>query len=313
MSEKVLDFPLFDDIPVSTKTFIMMSNISINLDNLFNFLPITKYVVIPKKRGRRKKTVLPDPNKNIKEGSIITLQFGNKLRGVLLKKKKKKEGKSTDYFRNSVTVVMVAGNKNINFKIFKDGKFQMTGCKEDEHAEKCVKYIWSLIKAQKNIYSFNTEEDSKTNYFNILFIPAMRNIDFSLGFNIDREKLDEFFNQHYYNSLLETSIGYTGVNIKLRSKKSILDLKIKKIEYENEKWSEPKYVPYETYLNMLKPKDRQKKLDKDRERYNTFLIFHSGKCIVSSMCEEFARESYYEFLDIVKENYKFFEERLEEI
>lgn len=56
VENKVLEFPKFEDIEVSTKTFIMITNISFNIEKLFNFLPITKYVVIPKKRGRRKKT-----------------------------------------------------------------------------------------------------------------------------------------------------------------------------------------------------------------------------------------------------------------
>ena len=44
----------------------------------------------------------------------------------------------------------------------------------------------------------------------------MRNIDFGLNFYVDREKLDEYFNTCTdYHSLLETSFGYTGVNIKI--------------------------------------------------------------------------------------------------
>jgi hypothetical protein len=69
-------------------------------------------------------------------------------------------------------------------------------------------------------------------------------------------------------------------------------------------------IPYQYYLDTLKSKDQQKKLDKSR--YNTFLVFHSGKVIMSSMCEEFAHDTYYEFLEIIKENYKSFEEKLQD-
>lgn len=302
--EKDLVFPRFEDIPVSTKTFIVMTNLSLDIKKLYEFLPITEYVVVPKRRGRKKKSTAADPNKNIPDGAIITVDLANNVRGVSLKKKKKKDGKSTDYFRNSVTVVMVMDNKKINFKISNNGKFQMTGVKKDEHAENCVKAIWDYIKDTEDIYTIPDNSP-----FHAIFIPAMRNIDFSLGFILDREKLDEYFNTYTeYCSLLETSIGYTGVNIKIPVTRPITDLKIKELVYRRGFWLKPKMIPYQAYLDTLKLKEQQKKLEKDR--FNTFLVFHSGKVIMSSMCEDFARDTYYEFLDIIKHNYKEFEEQL---
>jgi TATA-box binding protein (TBP) (component of TFIID and TFIIIB) len=302
-TKDALIFKKFEDIPVSTKTFIVMTNITVDIKKLFDFLPITEYTVVPKRRGRKKKNTIVDPNKNIPDGSIITLDLANTIRGVVLKKKKKKEGKVNDYFRNSVTVVMVIDGKKINFKISRNGKFQMTGCKYDHHAETCVKYIWEYLKGNTDIYTLNEKS------FKALFIPAMRNIDFSLGFILDREKLDEYFNTYTnYYSLLETSIGYTGVNIKIPVTKPITDLKIKELTYKGDRWLSPKFIPYQKYLDTLKPKEQQKKIDK--ERFNTFLVFHSGKTICSSMCEEFARDTYYEFIDIIKKNYRLFEEKL---
>lgn len=310
--EKKLTFPEFDDIPVSTKTFIVMTNLTIDIQKLFDFLPITEYIVVPKRRGRKKKNVVADPNKNIQNGSIITLDLANNIRGVTLKKKKKKEGKpNKDYFRNSVTVVMAMGGKMINFKISRNGKFQMTGCKFNEHAEGCVKQIWEYIKDTEGIYELPRLGKKTVHPFRATFIPAMRNIDFSLGFLLDREKLDEYFNTFTeYYSLLETSIGYTGVNIKIPVTKPITDLQIKQIIFKKDRWLTPKFVPYQYYLNTLKFKEQQKKLDK--ERYNTFLVFHSGKVIMSSMCADFARDTYYEFLNIVRKNYQLFEEKLDE-
>jgi hypothetical protein len=83
-----LVFPEFDDIKVSTKTFIVKTNITINLEKLFNFLPVTDYIMIPKKRGRKKKVEHVNPNKDIADGSIITMKFENNLKGVDLKEKK---------------------------------------------------------------------------------------------------------------------------------------------------------------------------------------------------------------------------------
>ena len=298
------EYPLFETIPVSTKTFIIMTNLTFDIKKLFEFLPVTPYTVIPKRRGRKKKVIVPDPNKHITDGAILTLELVNQYRGVILKKKKKKrEGKSTDYFRNSVTVVMAIDKKIINFKISRNGKFQMTGCKHDHQAEKCVLYIWNMVKNNHDIYAKTDEPVTAT------FIPAMRNIDFNLNFVLDREKLDEYFNTETdYYSLLETSIGYTGVNIKIPVTIPIDKLNIKQLVLTEKGWSEPNYVPYNIYLDTLKPKERQKKLEK--ERYNTFLVFHSGKVIMSSMCEEFAKDTYYLFTDIIRKNRHRFEEKL---
>jgi TATA-box binding protein (TBP) (component of TFIID and TFIIIB) len=330
-----LVFPEFDSIKVSTKTFIVMTNITLDIDKLFNYLPITDYVLVPKRRGRKKKNEPIDPNKNIPSGSIITLEYQNKIRGVDLKKKKKKNKdpkKRGNYFRNSVTVVMIMEDKKINYKVSRNGKFQMTGCKRDEHAEKCVKWFWSYIKNSEGIYTFgnqtkeyvdtdsdtdgdsdNDEDEKKveSNSLKAIFIPAMRNIDFGLNFLVDREKLDEYFNTCTdYHSLLETSFGYTGVNIKIPIEKPIQELMLKNIECVGDKWIEPTFVPYEDYLKMLPQKDVNKKLKK--QRYNTFLVFHSGKVIMSGMEATFMKDVYYDFLRIIRECYDVIEERLVE-
>ena len=210
-----LKFPKFEENKVSTKTIIAMTNLTLNIQNLFYYLPITDYIVVPKRRGRKKKSEKIDPNKEICSGSIITLEYEDKLRGVDLKKKvvksEKKRGKM--YFRNSVTVVMAMDKKTINFKVSRNGKFQITGCQSDEHAEQAVRYFWNIIQEstqEDDIYDFSSGE-----CLEVLFIPAMRNIDFSLSFLVDREKLSRYINLNTpYHAMLESSFGYTGVNIK---------------------------------------------------------------------------------------------------
>jgi TATA-box binding protein (TBP) (component of TFIID and TFIIIB) len=330
-----LVFPDFDSIKVSTKTFIVMTNITLDIDKLFEYLPYVEYILVPKRRGRKKKNEPADPNIGIESGSIITLEYQNKIRGVDLKKKKKKNKdikKRGNYFRNSVTVVMIIDDKKINFKVSRNGKFQMTGCKRDDHAQECVMWIWKYIKHSDDIWKFvgadididtDTDTDTEDEFGNsipkpflvkqtdlkAIFIPAMRNIDFALNFFVDREKLDEYFNMCTdYHSLLETSFGYTGVNIKIPVAKPIEELMLKQIECIDGKWIEPIYVPYQNYLNMLSEKEVVKKLKK--QRYNTFLVFHSGKVIMSGMEATFMKDVYYEFLEIIKECYDNIEERL---
>lgn len=297
--EKNLVFQNFDDIEVSTKTFTANTNLLINLDKVFDILPISEYTVVQKKRGRKKKTETVDPNKDIEYGSIITLKYQGKLRGVDLKQKKSDK----NWFRNSFTTVIVL-DKIINFKVCKNGTFQMTGCKSKNHAITCVKIIWEYIKDDPELYKF-----TRGTNLEILFIPCMRNVDFSLGFFIDREKLNKYMKEQTdFYCLLETSFGYTGVSIKVPLEENIREMPITKLSYKNNEWIQIKTL-YQEYLNTFTAKEQETKIK--NERYTTFLIFQSGKVILSSLTKSYAKPIYYKFLELIKKAYDQIEERLD--
>lgn len=308
VSANNLVFPDFNDIKVSTKTYIAMTNLILDLKKLYHFLPVTGYKPVEKRRGRKRKTDTTDDSQNIEPGSIITLKFEDQIRGVDLKKKKKKaddENSRKQWFRNSFTVVIViTQTKFINFKVCKNGVFQITGCKTREHAEMCVKYIWEYIKDATELYKFSRSSSLIT-----LFVPAMRNIDFSLGFLVDREKLAEYTtHQTDFPSLLETTFGYTGVNIRIPLDDDITKMRIKKLIHKGGEWKEIN-TTYQEYLDLLPPREQQKKLSKDR--HNTFLVFQSGNVIMSGITSQFMKETYDNFLDMIRRAYNDIEERLD--
>ena len=80
----------FENIEVSTKTIIAITNWNLNIDKIFDILPTTNYIVVPKKRGRKKKEEKEDPNGILEDGSIITIKYKDRLKGVDLKNKKTK-------------------------------------------------------------------------------------------------------------------------------------------------------------------------------------------------------------------------------
>lgn len=301
---KNLSLPNFKDIKVSTKTFTASTNINVEIDKLFDIIEITPYILIPKKRGRKKKGEIIDPNKHIKYGSIITVKYEDKIKGVDLKQKKQKIS-NKKWFRNSITIVIIL-DKPINFKVCRNGTFQMTGCKHDYHVEECIKILWGILEKNNDIFSFTPGKKN----LEILIIPSMRNIDFSLGFNIDREKLNQYmWDQDKFYCLLETSFGYTGVNIKIPLEKNINKMIIKKLSYDLEKkeWNNEK-TTYEKYLDILDPKDKKTKLKS--ERYNTFLVFHSGKVIMSGLTFEFMEDIYNIFVNLMIQIRPLIEEKL---
>jgi TATA-box binding protein (TBP) (component of TFIID and TFIIIB) len=300
----------FDDIQVSTKTYGVISNFKFNITSLYNFLPITSYVLIQKKRGRKKKQDIDDPNKDIPYGSIITIKCGKQIRGVETKNKSTKNKlnntrkNKSKCFRNSITIIIVL-DKIINFKVYTNGAFQFTGCKTYNHVKECMKYMWKYIKDTKDIYTF-----SSGNSIEYFIIPYMRNFNFSLDFNIDRNKLYEYIknkqNSEKYMCVIDES-GYTGVSIKSLVKNDIKNMKIKKIQLIDGKWKTYN-ITYEKYLSKLPEKDRVQKLSV--KKYNTFLVFHSGKIIMSGLSREFMRDTYYEFIETIKNGYDFIKEKL---
>ena len=175
-----LVFKNFDDIVVSTKTFIIKTNLVLDLKKLFESLPISEYVVVPKRRGRKKHNKEPvvelNPNEDVINGSIVTMKYENRMRGVDLKQRKPHTKKTKKkWFRNSFTVVIILDRKPVNFKICHNGIMQITGCKFDSQAEDCLKFIWHFIKDKSpDIFTFSSGDNLEC-----IVIPAMRNIDFS--------------------------------------------------------------------------------------------------------------------------------------
>ena len=108
-----MDVPNFDDIKISTQTIIGISNLTINTEKLFRKFTITPYKVVEKRRGRKKKDDVYVEPEILPDGQIITIKFGDLIRGVDVNQKKK-QGK---FFRNALTLVMFMDNKLINFKI----------------------------------------------------------------------------------------------------------------------------------------------------------------------------------------------------
>lgn len=287
----------FDNIAVSTKTFTATTNISIDLDKLYDMIETVPYEVPVKKRGRKKKGEVDVKPPDVPYGSIVTLKYEGQLKGVNLKPVKK--GAKTSWFRNAITIVIML-DKPLNFKVCKNGTFQMTGCKRDEHPEYCVKVIWDILSKDPTCYEFTRGDGS----FSSLIVPSMRNIDFDLGFKVDREKLGNYLNREdtKLHCLLEPSFGYTGVNIKIPLLTTRDNMEVVKLEKElgdpgaDGGWTRTE-TDYREYLSILDDKTREKK--QKEQRYNTFLVFHSGKVIFSGLTADLMRTTYYDFMQII--------------
>lgn len=270
------------EIDVSTKTIIAISNLKINLDKFFEYIPITPFKPIEKKRGRKKKIAVEQTVEIVPEGSIINVQKKNNFRGVLLKKKKN----TNTYFLHSVTMVLsIEKNKFINIKVSANGKFQITGCKNDDQCIKTLRYIYKHIKISEVITGHKiVDYINEPNKMVVLTNTVMQNMDYNIGFNISRDKLNTFINNHTdFCSIYEGSIS-TGVNIKIPSSNPYEEY-INKLTYSYdantcEEKEQLENVDYEQYKCLLE--DKQKNKEHNKEKYHTFLVFASGSIIMSS-------------------------------
>lgn len=262
----------YDEIKVSTKTVIAVSNIMVDIEGVYRHFPLEEEISSTLEPG---------------EIAVRTIYYGADRRGVSLPEKRKKK-KS---FRNAINVICSVdpnSTKTINFKLSKNGKFQMTGCKSEDQASRVVSYfIEQLLTHCREHVTVN-----KNQSILVFFQTVMTNIDFSIGFKINRQKLDEYMNKYTeHHSLLETSCGYTGVNIKYELNRKWWDVQVPVLVCEDASGSSSmlEWKQSTAPLSQLMEIPTEKK---QKKKYNTFLVFHSGNIIMSGMLRDTMKDDF---------------------
>ena len=301
----------------STKTIISFTNIIIDMEKFFNYIPI-RDIAIERKNNRKKKIEnvfnIEDRKENIPSGSILCVKWRYQERGTIIKtasivrnsnKNKKKRDK---YFLNSITTIMYFNNekykdKLINLKITNTGRIQMTGCKEDELTISCIHTLINIMNEVKewlgvDLYIMNNTLYSQiTNKegVHIILYTVMKNKNINIGFKINREKLDSLINKNYndYISIFDGTTSGAGVNIKTKVKN----------------WEES--LPIYTFYNKQVEKGEvntekviklfTKTAKHNENKYHTFLCFKSGSCIHSGRGEHMEK-ALEEFITILHKN-----------
>lgn len=290
------------DKDITTTTVIAHTNLNIDLDLLFKSLNVIS-LEIPSTLKKKKDIERYILEQNYPNNSIITVQYQQKIKGFKIKKRKQwvVENKTRKYFRNGLTIVLLTNSKLLNFKVPNKGKIQITGCKGEKDAKACVEFLWDFLKQHPSVYQLN-----KGTCFTYCLVTVMTNIVFKVGFEINREKLDMYMNTNTdFHSLLETSFGYTGVNIK---KPFNIDPKMYISQFVEEgKTFIHSRITYEDYFNeWLSAEERNK--EQKKRRNNSFLVFFSGSVIMSGMNIAYMQDEYQQFLHIITKAQPFIEE-----
>lgn len=315
----------------STKTIIVFTNIIINIEKFFNFMPVYD-LAIECKNNRKKRLKdlwhIEDIVDDIPNESIICMKWNNKTRGLVLKtasvvrnfnKNKKKRDK---YFLNSVTTNMIfkykqkSGeivNKLINIKITKTGRFQLTGCKDDDLAVRAVQFLLLMKKSQEwtgeELFTLNdkiqnmkiensldeVKENGQNNEKNVYMIlqTVMKNRNVHVGMNINRESLDRIINDNYadYISIFDGTTSGAGVNIKiLVDENDEEDLTLIGLTQDGKEIS-----------RRVLEKDEFTQVKSKKSSYHTFLCFKSGSCIHSGKGKHMTA-TFNKFLELLQEH-----------
>lgn len=302
----------------STKTIISFTNIFVNMENFFNYIPV-RDIAIERKNNRKKKIEnvfsIDDKQEEIPSGSIVCIKWRNKERGTIIKtasivrSSNVKKQKRDKYFLNSITTIIYFNNdkykdKLINLKITNTGRIQMTGCKDDDLTVTCIRTLINSMNTAKewtgvDLYQINTSLSSmvvNTNDIVIILYTVMKNKNINIGFKINREKLDQLINAKYqdYISIFDGTTSGAGVNIKTKINKWEENLPMYTIDSnENMKTS---FVNSEKVIKVFTKSSKH-----NTNKYHTFLCFKSGSCIHSGRGDDMI-EALDKFVKILYDN-----------
>jgi TATA-box binding protein (TBP) (component of TFIID and TFIIIB) len=281
-------FDRFENYPISTQTLIISTNVTIDCQKFYDFIEPIQVSKPPTGKTR----MLVQENDIIKDGDIVFVQYKTTYKGILFKKISEK------YFLNSVTIIMKVHDKFINIKVSNKGKLQITGCSQDAYAITILKKFWEMVRDRKELWSFQ-EGEVKGEVFKASIIPVMCNINFAIDFQINRGELNNIINTKTdHVSILEPSDGYVGVNIKISTQEEPLEnILLDQYIYSDGEWKISK-SKFTDYIQTLTPKEQKKKMSKCY--VNTFLVFYSGKVIMSGGISYTNRKRAYEmFMEII--------------
>lgn len=220
------------------------------------------------------------------------------------------EMKKINHFLNQLTAVISIGKQPLlNIMMFKDN-LKIAGCKNVDDAVEVIMVLWQdYIVGMPGAWRLKNGATSPRFVFEVV----MRNVDFKLGFPIERPALNYLMNGETYRDKIfmsqYESTGHTNVNIKMFSRKP-----------ENFQYDclvmplDAKERPHFIKLNEI-PYKSPKKKDEDarKAKYITFIVFSSSEIILSGRYDLNMKEMYEFFVQTVFKNRKIIEEKLEHL
>ena len=210
------------------------------------------------------------------------------------------ELKKINHFLNQITIVISVGDPPLlNTMLFKDA-LKFAGCKNMEDAIEAMSILWTrYISKIPGAWKLKPGHSVPT----FTFETVMRNVDFKIGFPIERNALNEVMNSPAYADVIHMSqyepTLHTNVNIQMYSKKP-----------------DPFYytcleIPFRGKSKRYQTTELKYKKIKPPKKFVTFIVFSSSETILSGRYHGNMKEMYEHFLRIVGENREKITERID--
>jgi TATA-box binding protein (TBP) (component of TFIID and TFIIIB) len=265
--------PDFSSIPISAQTYNCYLGSPVNIGLLARYLPIYPYNPPKKSRGRRKKgQKAPETTNFPPSGMIVTTIYGDQVRGAILKPKTSNRKRML----NQMSVYIMAINKFINIMVFVNGILTITGSKSEKHMITAIKWLCRHIKVLGRHIECYTSPIIKPSDFTM----RMTNITYSIPFEVDRTILNMLLNRiespvdlHPFISVYDAEMGAVRVGV-----------------------NEPRI-----------PSDPSKK----KQKMHTFLVYASGKVMMSGPKYEYMEDVFYRFNSVLMKHRELIEEKIE--
>ena len=238
--KKAVDFK--EDQFVSTHTFVAYTNINeLDLDSLFDEI-------------------------NVDE-DLVHVLYKKREKG---EKKKRKVKPNPKNFLNCIFLTFRSSCEKVNLKLFKNGVIQLTGCKGADHSKSALLSFWKVVRKTTLRHRFD--------YLECYLVSVMRNINFNLGFSIDREKLGNYIVNNSNNYVISRVVGGFMDRFVIPVE-SIKDMPVYRLKIENEEdIEEGETVKYEEFSNSK---------NKASKKYITITIFQTGRVLFSGPHEKY--------------------------
>jgi hypothetical protein len=227
-----------------------------------------------------------DPEENPDEDVISIMYFCSRCQKSYFPHELKK----INHFLNQITIVLSVGDQPLlNTMLFKDN-LKFAGCKDMDDAVEALLILWQdYISKIPGAWSLKPGHTTPK----FAFETVMRNVDFKLGFPIERYSLNVLMNKPEYADRIAMSqyesTGHTNVNIKMFSKKP------DNFEYDLLE------IPLDHTIApfIYKTSKLEFKKVKPPKKYVTFIVFSSSETILSGRYHENMKDMYEFFLQVV--------------
>ena len=191
---------------------------------------------------------------------LVHVRYRKREKG---EKKKRKVKPNPKNFFNCIFLTC----KKVNLKLFKNGVIQLTGCKGVDHSKSALLSFWKVVRKTTLRHRFDCLE--------CYLVSVMRNINFNLGFPIDREKLGNYVVNNSNNYVISQVVG-GFMDRFIIPVESVKDMPVYRIKIENEEdIEEGETVKYEEFL------------DTASKKYITVTIFQTGRVLFSGPHEKY--------------------------